>query len=488
MKKLLIAFLLFATSSFAQPTKVPWRQKKATLAEWTSLDPILASGEIGFVTDDGGYFKIGDGSTAFSSLADSRIYYSKSKVNTMVGEAVSLSTSAFIYPQFYGATNSDDTFNDLGITQPEIDVLYPGTGAVTTDTKDWAACQYAINQSIALNLPFMTYGDYYLNKGLVVTPTAYEYIWKWTGNGAKFHVTNSDEFDVITIGMPTDQEDDPLTASHAMWLVNNTYNISEIFIYCQGTQTGFNFGPSYSSRFTQLHVNDALVGITAQFNLNASFTNCNMRGCVTSFRVQSGNTLWTGATTSNSQCNHTIFTNCRVSWQDGGSDAAAGFDIIDASGCAVIDCIVEGTRVRKGVSFYSELTTVYTFRLQNFHYECASGTLDAGNDQAAFWSRTLGGLIVLDGMYGQYAAILTDTGISSGGGSVTIKLQNTYYWVAKTSRAFYNAGNTTYVFENNDNPFKEEADVIALTAGTAISLCGGSGCGNNKFSIIELPR
>lgn len=42
--------------------------RRDTAANWTSADPILASGELGFETDTL-KSKIGDGSTAWSSLA-----------------------------------------------------------------------------------------------------------------------------------------------------------------------------------------------------------------------------------------------------------------------------------------------------------------------------------------------------------------------------------------------------------------------------------
>ena len=43
------------------------QQRRGTAAEWTSANPILAAGEIGFETDTA-KFKMGDGSTAWSSL------------------------------------------------------------------------------------------------------------------------------------------------------------------------------------------------------------------------------------------------------------------------------------------------------------------------------------------------------------------------------------------------------------------------------------
>lgn len=42
--------------------------RRATAAEWTAANPVLASGELGFVTDTNA-LKIGDGSTAFDSLS-----------------------------------------------------------------------------------------------------------------------------------------------------------------------------------------------------------------------------------------------------------------------------------------------------------------------------------------------------------------------------------------------------------------------------------
>lgn len=43
------------------------QQRRGTAAEWTSADPVLASGEIGYETDTN-QFKIGDGTTAWTSL------------------------------------------------------------------------------------------------------------------------------------------------------------------------------------------------------------------------------------------------------------------------------------------------------------------------------------------------------------------------------------------------------------------------------------
>lgn len=49
------------------PRKQLIQQRRDTAANWTAADPTLAAGEIGFETDTG-KFKVGDGSTAWSSL------------------------------------------------------------------------------------------------------------------------------------------------------------------------------------------------------------------------------------------------------------------------------------------------------------------------------------------------------------------------------------------------------------------------------------
>jgi hypothetical protein len=50
------------------PVQTKIQLRRDTAANWTSTNPTLAAGEIGFETDTN-KFKIGDGSTAWISLA-----------------------------------------------------------------------------------------------------------------------------------------------------------------------------------------------------------------------------------------------------------------------------------------------------------------------------------------------------------------------------------------------------------------------------------
>lgn len=53
------------------PRQTLIQNRRDTAANWTSVNPVLAAGEIGYVTSgtDAGKFKIGDGTTAWASLA-----------------------------------------------------------------------------------------------------------------------------------------------------------------------------------------------------------------------------------------------------------------------------------------------------------------------------------------------------------------------------------------------------------------------------------
>ena len=56
--------------------------KRSTAASWTSNNPVLFVGEIGYETDTK-KFKIGDGSTAWTSLTYSSIPLSLSSINDL---------------------------------------------------------------------------------------------------------------------------------------------------------------------------------------------------------------------------------------------------------------------------------------------------------------------------------------------------------------------------------------------------------------------
>lgn len=90
------------------------QQKRGTAARWTSLNPVLAAGEIGYETDTG-LFKIGDGVTAWNSLSYAAAAGSHSHGNPTLA-----------LTNLSGTTNS----NSAGLTL-SLSAAAPGGGGLT---------------------------------------------------------------------------------------------------------------------------------------------------------------------------------------------------------------------------------------------------------------------------------------------------------------------------------------------------------------------
>lgn len=84
--------------------QIQWRRD--TAANWTSANPILASGEAGYETDTG-KLKIGDGTTAWNSLA----YYTATAYNTIQEEGSNLTQRLIMNFIGSGITAEDNSTN-----------------------------------------------------------------------------------------------------------------------------------------------------------------------------------------------------------------------------------------------------------------------------------------------------------------------------------------------------------------------------------------
>jgi hypothetical protein len=388
-----------------------------------------------------------------------------------------------------GATHANQTITSLGINQATADI-YWGSGATTvaSDTPDVAAMNAAFDAAITLGIHKVVFngGSYYVNKSIQVDKAAdLEYHWTIEGSGSEINTTNNNTFSVLKTEAPTDN-------SEAQQLVSCRHVVQNFKFICQSNQIAIDFGPSYGSEFNNILVEDANIGMRLRFALAAKIVGFRVIDCAYGVRLESGQdaysvtTYWTGATTSNSQCNHTSFKGCRFYHNTTGTIA---IDIRDASGIEIVDCIIEGAKWSKGISLYSQLTTVYTGYMHNIHYECASGTAVAGNSEALFYLRVRAGTFVISAPYGQYPAVLCDSGLSTGGASINIITEKLHYWLPDSNGdMYYNAGNTSYVWINNDNGMLTGAAWANAVAGTAVTLCGGSGCGNNKYYLYAIPR
>ena len=99
------------------------------------------------------------------------------------------------------------------------------------------------------------------------------------------------------------------------------------------------------------------------------------------------------------------------------------------------------------------------------------------------------GIVTLNKAYGQYASILIDAGATTG--YLTCRVSNVPFWVMKVGKAFNNAGNVSWVFDNNDSPFQTNTPSTTVPTwfnGTVPSSCSGPGCGSNKFYYTSVPR
>jgi len=87
--------------------------KRGTASSWTSANTILAAGEIGFETDTK-KFKVGDGSTAWTSLGYAGM--SASSTDTLTNKTISGSSNTLSNIGNASLTNSSITVNGTSVS------------------------------------------------------------------------------------------------------------------------------------------------------------------------------------------------------------------------------------------------------------------------------------------------------------------------------------------------------------------------------------
>lgn len=114
--------------------------RRGTASQWTSTNPTLAAGEFGFETDTG-KFKIGTGSTAWTSLGYATITTSGSDTFTNKTIALGSNTVSGTLAQFNTAVTDADlvslagseTLTNKTLTDPKINLAFdPQTGTTYT--------------------------------------------------------------------------------------------------------------------------------------------------------------------------------------------------------------------------------------------------------------------------------------------------------------------------------------------------------------------
>jgi nanoRNase/pAp phosphatase (c-di-AMP/oligoRNAs hydrolase) len=87
--------------------------RRGTASQWTSTNPTLAAGEFGFETDTG-KFKIGNGSTAWTSLSYATM--SASTADTLTNKTISGSSNTLSNIGNSSLTNSSITINGSSVS------------------------------------------------------------------------------------------------------------------------------------------------------------------------------------------------------------------------------------------------------------------------------------------------------------------------------------------------------------------------------------
>lgn len=378
-------------------------------------------------------------------------------------------TSVVYSPEQYGAIRANQTFAQRNIIQDTINARYPGMGFTTSDYVDWAAWQMAVKQATVNGGTVQARGGIYYVGSKSIVIEKYAKFFQIDGSYAKLISTGTAP--IFSRPSPTDNGD-------ANTMVDLRCTFRNLVLKGTSSQIGIDIGPSYGAYYQNILGETLGECIHIRFGLRTTLDNCFATNCNVGWVADRGN--WTGSSNSNSQSNHTTFRSCRYF---GSGDAA--FKIIAASGCVVEDCIIEGFQVRVGIDFDGQSSTVVKdFTVFNTHFECTNGATEA-----FIKVRMANGIVTIDKVFGQYAAILADIGATIG--YITADISHVSYWVLKNGKAFNNAGNVGWILEYNENTLQTQTPSTTVPtwfSGTAVSQCGGQGCGANRFYFIPVPR
>lgn len=415
----------------------------------------------------GGTIWVTDSLFKKSNLKDTIVI---SKIDTVyIFNSVTGGSSVDYSPEQYGAIRANQTFAQRGITQDTINARYPGMGFTTSDFVDWAAWQMAVKMATVNGGGVKARGGtYYVgNKSIMIEK--YSKYFQIDGNYSKLISTGTTP--IFNRTSPNDNTD-------ANTMIDLRCTFKNLVLKGTSTQIGIDIGPTYGAYYQNIMGETLGECIHLRFALRTTVDNCFSTNCNVGWVADRGN--WSGSSNSNSQSNHTTFKSCRYF---GSGDAA--FKVIAASGVVVEDCIIEGFQVRVGIDFDGQSSTVVKdFTVRNTHFECTQGATEA-----FIKVRMANGIVTIDKVFGQYAAILADIGAT--GGYITAEISHVSYWVLKAGKAFNNAGAVGWILKYNENSLTTQSPTTTVPtwfSGTAVQNCSGSGCGSNRYYFLGVPR
>jgi len=231
-----------------------------------------------------------------------------------------------------------------------------------------------------------------------------------TGNQTKrldINLNNYGLIDNSTIGLKSLIGRFPSDQTEALNVMQSwAINIHDGYLRGKGslTKTAVDLGSTYNSNIYNLQLDNFKDGIVLRFCLMATVRNIMVNGCTNiGISVDRGN--WTGVGTANAQSNHTLVEQVRV-FNVGGAFAA--FNVIDASGIILRQCISEGGSPQYHVYWDSMGATVvkdgWIFSLH----------LESPSTIAGIKLFLASGYFIASGCYSQYDNILFDVEASLG--------------------------------------------------------------------------
>lgn len=464
MKKLILFFTLITNLAIGQTNLTWYRITSDTVLNQNpfSTTNIIRTGYYNINPKTGIQNRWSNGTWVLDSLFSRKsdtVYISTSSGGVFVDYS----------PEQYGAIRANQTFAQRGINQDTINSRYPGMGFTTSDFIDWAAWQMAVKQATANGGTVKARGGTYYIGTKSIQIEKYAKYFEIDGGYSRLISTGTTP--IFSRPSPTDNGD-------ANTMVDLRCMFRNIVLKGTSTQIGIDIGPSYGAYYQNILGETLGECIHLRFALRTTVDNCFATNCGIGWIADRGN--WTGSSNSNSQSNHTTFRSCRYF---GSGDAA--FKVIAASGVVVEDCIIEGSLVRVGIDFDGQASTVVKdFTIRNTHFECSNGATEA-----FIKIRMHSGIVTIDKVFGQYAAILADIGATNG--YITTEISHVSYWVFKNGKAFNNAGSVGWILRYNENPLNTSTPTTTVPTwfnGIAPQNCSGPGCGSNRFYFLGVPR
>lgn len=178
------------------------------------------------------------------------------------------------------------------------------------------------------------------------------------GNGARITTSSTGTLFKKLVSDQTDAETD----------INSRILFYDIDFYGTGiaNQNAIKIQASYGTGIYNCNFSNFDTAIDIQFGLKTDIFNCFFNQNLSyDVRLRCGD--WTGATTSNSQSNHSVVNSSRFFC---GTGQLAAIQVLGSSGCHLVDNIIEGFNPVRCIDFDAQgSTTVKHFFVDNIHIE-----------------------------------------------------------------------------------------------------------------------